>query len=121
MNRVAAIEQLRATQETLEKLLVLLESSEDDVSHLPLSPRILASLLPTLAREANRSNAASSESLGFKGEFRQWKQPSADRRLITRGYRDPISDVRRIPQLETACFTEENGLPSRQYDFFSVP
>jgi hypothetical protein len=75
MNRVAAIEQLRATQETLEKLLVLLESSEQDrfVSHLPLSPRIPASLLPTLAREANRSNAASSESMGFKGEFRQWE------------------------------------------------
>ena len=37
MNRVAAIEQLRATQETLEKLLDLLESSEQDrfVSHLP--------------------------------------------------------------------------------------
>ena len=75
MNRVAAIEQLRATQETLEKLLVLLESSEQDrfVSHVPLSPRIPASLLPTLAREANRSNAASSESLGCKGDFRQWE------------------------------------------------
>jgi hypothetical protein len=75
MNRVAAIEQLRATQETLEKLLVLLESSEQDrfVSHLPLSPRIPASLLPTLAREADRSNATSFESLGFKGEFRQWE------------------------------------------------
>jgi hypothetical protein len=75
MNRVAAIEQLRATQETLEKLLVLLESSEQDrfVSHLPLSPRIRASLLPTLAREANRANAASFESLGCKGDFRQWE------------------------------------------------
>jgi hypothetical protein len=74
MNRLAEIEQLRATQETLEKLLVLLESSEQDrfVSHLPLSPRIPASLLP-LAREANRSNAASSESLGCKGDFRQWE------------------------------------------------
>jgi hypothetical protein len=23
--------------------------------------------------------------------------------------------------LKTVCFTEENGLPPRQYDFFSVP
>ena len=36
MNRAAVIEQIKATQETLSKLLVLLESSEADkfVAHL---------------------------------------------------------------------------------------
>jgi hypothetical protein len=36
MNRAVLIEQLRATQQTLEKLLVLMESSEQDrfASHL---------------------------------------------------------------------------------------
>ena len=43
-----------------------------------------------------------------------------DRRLITGGYRDPISDVPADPQLETACLTEENALSGRKHDLFSV-
>ena len=57
--------------------------------------------------------------MGFKGEFRQMGG-LADRRLITGGYRDPISDVPADPQLETACLTEENALSGRKHDLFSV-
>jgi hypothetical protein len=43
-------------------------------------------------------------------------------RLITGGYRDPISDVLRNPELETACFAEENGrYPARVPVSFQRP
>ena len=34
--------------------------------------------------------------------------------------RQPIAMSRRIPELETACFTEENALSARKHDLFSV-
>ena len=75
-------------------------------------------------RQANREVCIASfqiaEGIGFKGEFRQWGDPAADRRLITGGYRDPISDVPADRQLETACLTEENALSGRKHDLFSV-
>jgi hypothetical protein len=58
--------------------------------------------------------------MGFKGEFRQW-ETYCESELIMAAYRDPISDVpERIPQLETACLTEENTLSARKHDLFSV-
>ena len=58
--------------------------------------------------------------MGFKGEFRQWEDLLRIGRLITGAYRDPISDVRRIPELETECFTEEDALSARKHDLSSV-
>jgi hypothetical protein len=62
VNRVAVIEQLRATQETIEKLLALLESSEQDrfASHLYRSRREYRS---TCERQER------AESMGSKATF----------------------------------------------------
>ena len=49
------------------------------------------------------------ESMGFRGEFRQWVAIAIQFRMS-----------RRIPQLETACLTEESALSPRKRDLFSV-
>jgi hypothetical protein len=46
--------------------------------------------------------------MGFKVNFGMGT-PAPGWRLITGGYRDPISDVLRNPEVETVCFPEENG------------
>ena len=82
MNRAAVIEQLKATQQTLEKLLALLESGERDrfSAHLYQSRREYRLACERPEKEASKSSAASSqrfkiaESMGFKGEFRQWQE-----------------------------------------------
>ena len=57
--------------------------------------------------------------MGFKG-FRQWE----DLLRIDDRSRGPIAIQSRmsrwIPELETACFTEENALSARKHDLFSV-
>jgi hypothetical protein len=81
MNRAAVIEQLKATQETLSKLLALLESSEADkfVAHLYQARnqyRIICGR-PNKGNKAIEHDVISSfqiaQSLGFKGDFRAWE------------------------------------------------
>ena len=59
-------------------------------------------------RQANRAlrhlGTLDAASMGFKGEFRQWEQPASDRRLITGGYRDLISDVPADPAARDRMF-----------------
>ena len=55
--------------------------------------------------------------MGFKGEILDSGRTCCG---STGAYRDPISDVRRIPELETAYFTEENALSARKHDLFSI-
>jgi hypothetical protein len=81
MNRAALIEQLRATQEMIGKLLVLLESSEADkfVAHLYQARRQyrLVCERPNKGNKAIEREIISSfqiaQSLGFKGDFRAWE------------------------------------------------
>jgi hypothetical protein len=81
MNRVAVIEQLRATQETLSKLLALLESGEAHkfVAHLYQARKHyrLVCGRPNKGNKAIERNAIASyqvaQSLGFKGDFRSWE------------------------------------------------
>jgi hypothetical protein len=81
MNRAVFIEQLRATQQTVEKLLVLLESSEQDrfASHLYRSRqeyRLVCQRAGKGGKPIERcliSTFKIAESMGFKGEFRQWE------------------------------------------------
>ena len=80
MNRATVVAQIKAAQQTLERLLALLESSEQDrfALYLPVSPR-----LPTSLRQRGNSGKQiegsliatfrAAESLGFKGDFRQWE------------------------------------------------
>jgi hypothetical protein len=78
MNRAAVIEQLKATQETLNKLLALLESSEADgfVAHLYQARKQyrLACERPNKGNKAIERNIIASyqiaQSLGFNGDFR---------------------------------------------------
>jgi hypothetical protein len=81
MNRAAVIEQLRATQHTLEKLLALLEASEQDrfTSHLYHSRReyrLVCQRAGKGGKQIERCVIATfqvAESMGFKGDFRQWE------------------------------------------------
>jgi hypothetical protein len=81
MHRAAVIEQLRATQETIGKLLLLLESSEADkfVAHLYQARR----QYPLVCKRPNKGNKAIernviasyqiAQGLGFNGDFRAWE------------------------------------------------
>jgi Holliday junction resolvase len=81
MNRAAAIEQLKVTQETLAKLLALLESSGADkfVAHLYQARKQyrLVSERPNKGNKAIEREVIASlqiaQSLGFQGDFRQWE------------------------------------------------
>ena len=81
MNRAALIEQLKVTQETLGKLLALLESSEADkfVAHLYQARKQYRRVCerPNKGNKAIEREVIASfqvaESLGFKGDFRQWE------------------------------------------------
>jgi hypothetical protein len=81
MNRAAVIEQLKATQETIAKLLALLESSEADkfVAHLFQARKQyrLVCERPNKGNKAIEREVISSfqvaQSLGFKGDFRAWE------------------------------------------------
>ena len=81
MNRAALIEQLKVTQETLGKLLALLESSEADkfVAHLYQARKQyrLVCERPNKGNKAIEREVISSyqiaQSLGFNGDFRAWE------------------------------------------------
>src|SRR4029453_16749675 len=81
MNRAAVIEQLRQTQETLAKLLALLEAGEADkfAAHLYQSRRQYrrTSERPNKGNKAIEREVISSyqiaQSLGFNGDFRAWE------------------------------------------------
>jgi hypothetical protein len=70
-----------ATQQTLERLLVLLESSEQDrfASHLYQSRREYRLVCQRAGKGGKQiercviSTFQVAESMGFKGEFRQWE------------------------------------------------
>jgi hypothetical protein len=81
MNRAAVIEQIKATQETVSKLPALLESSEADkfVAHL-YQARKQYRLICERPNKGNKAiereiiaNFQVAQSLGFKGDFRQWE------------------------------------------------
>jgi hypothetical protein len=77
MNRAAVIEQIRATQQTLKKLLGLLESSEQDrfASHLYRSRREYRSTCERSGKSGKQiercviSSFQIAESMGFKATF----------------------------------------------------
>ena len=81
MNRAAVIEQIRATQEMLNKLLALLESSEADklITHLYQARKQyrLVCERPNKGNKAIEREVISSyqvaQSLGFQGDFRAWE------------------------------------------------
>jgi hypothetical protein len=81
MNRAAVIEQIKATQETLSKLLALLESSEADkfVAHLYQARKQYRLICerPNKGNKAMEREVISSfqiaQSLGFKSDFWQWE------------------------------------------------
>jgi hypothetical protein len=81
MSRAALIEQLKVRQETLGKLLALLESSEHDkfVAHLYQARKQyrLVSERPNKGNKAIEREVISSyqiaQSLGFNGDFRAWE------------------------------------------------
>ena len=83
MNRAALIDQIQQARETLEKLLALLHSApvERDrfVSHLYQSRREYRRTCETAGKsgkQIERCVIASfqvAESMGFKGDFRQWE------------------------------------------------
>jgi hypothetical protein len=81
MNRTVVIEQLKQTQETLAKLLALLEAGEADkfAAHLYRSRRQYrrTSERPNKGNKAiERAVIASyqiAESLGFNGDYRAWE------------------------------------------------
>jgi hypothetical protein len=91
MNRAAVIEQIKAAQETLSKLLAFLESSEADkfVAALYASRKQYRVVCECLNKGATRQlerEAISSfhvaQTLGFSGDFRQWQHLAADSRII---------------------------------------
>jgi hypothetical protein len=77
----AVIEQLKQTQEMLNKLLTLLQSSEADkfVAHLYQAPKQyrLVCERPNQGNKAIEREVIASfqvaQSLGFQGNFRQWE------------------------------------------------
>jgi hypothetical protein len=81
MNRAAVIEQLKATQQMLSKLLALLESSEADkfVAHLYQAQkqyRLVRERPNKGNKPIERELIASyqiAQSLGFDGDFRAWE------------------------------------------------
>jgi hypothetical protein len=83
VNRAALIEQIQEARKTLEKLLALLQSApvERDrfLSHLYQSRRAYRRARETAGKsgkQIERCVIASfqiAESMGFKGEFRQWE------------------------------------------------
>jgi hypothetical protein len=81
MNRGAVIEHLKATQETLSKLLALLETSETDkFCHAPHQARKQYRQVCERPNKGNKAiereiiaNFQVAQSLGFKGDFRQWE------------------------------------------------
>ena len=81
MNPAAVIEQIRATQQTLEKLRALLESSEQDrfASHLYGSRREYRSTCERAGKSGKQierrliSTFKVAENMGFNGDFRQWE------------------------------------------------
>ena len=81
MNRAAVIEQLRQTQETLAKLLALLEAGETDkfAAHLYQARRQYrrVSERPKKGNKSTEREVLSSyqtaQSLGFNGDFRAWE------------------------------------------------
>jgi hypothetical protein len=81
MNRAAVIEQLKAAQEMLAKLVSLLESSEADkfVAHLYQARKHyqLVCERPSKGNKAIEREVIASyqvaQSLGFNGDFRAWE------------------------------------------------
>ena len=81
MNRAVVIEQIRATQQTLEKLLALLEASGQDrfTSHLYRSRREYRSACERAGKSGKPiercviSTFQIAESIGFNGEYSQWE------------------------------------------------
>ena len=79
MNRATVVAQIKAAQQTLERLLALLESSEQDrfASHIYHSRRDYPQACDSAGKsgkQIERSLIATfraAESLGFKGDFRQ--------------------------------------------------
>jgi hypothetical protein len=84
MNRAALIEQIEQATETLEKLLTLLRSApvERDrfVAHLYQSRREYRRTCETAGKSGKQierciiSSFRVAESMGFKGDFRQWEE-----------------------------------------------
>jgi hypothetical protein len=81
INRAAVIEQLRQTQETLAKLLALLEAGETEfAAHLYQSRTqyLHTSERPNMGNKAIERQVLSSyqiaPSLGFNGDFRAWER-----------------------------------------------
>ena len=80
MNRVAVVEQLKQTQETLAKLLALLEASEGDkfAAHLYQARREFRHISerPGKGNKSIERSVLSSyqlaQSLGFNGDYRAW-------------------------------------------------
>jgi hypothetical protein len=81
MNRATIVAQIKATQQTLKRLLALLESSEQDrfasrVYHSRRDYRQACDSAGKSGKQIERSLIATfrfAESLGFKGAFRQWE------------------------------------------------
>ena len=81
MNRATVIEQLKVTQETLSKLLALLESSEADkfVAHLYQARKQyrLVCERPNKGNKAVEREVLASfqlaQRVGFMGDFRAWE------------------------------------------------
>jgi hypothetical protein len=81
MNRAAVVEQLKTTQEMLNKLLTLFESSEADkfVAHLYHARKQYrrGCERPNKGHKAIEREVIASyqvaQSLGFNGDFRQWE------------------------------------------------
>jgi hypothetical protein len=89
VNRAAVIEQVKQTQETLAKLLALLEAGEGDkfAAHLYQSRRQYrrTSERPNKGNKAIEREVISSyqvaQSLGFNGDYRAWEHFVADSRV----------------------------------------
>ncbi len=93
MNPAAVIEQLKETQQTLANLLALLESGERDrfAAHLYQSRREYRLVYERGGKGGKQierciiSTFQVAESMGFKGEFRQWEPPRPGRRSAASG------------------------------------
>jgi hypothetical protein len=83
VNRATLIDQIQQARETLEKLLTLLQSTpvarDRFVSHLYQSRREYRRTCETAGKSGKQiercviSSFQIAESMGFKGEFRQWE------------------------------------------------
>jgi hypothetical protein len=81
MNRTVVIEQLRTTQQTLEKLLALLEACEQDrlESHLYRSRQEYRSVCQRAGKGNKQIERCAiptfrvAESMGFNGDLQQWE------------------------------------------------